>query len=710
MAGMRGTGYGRRMRRLVVVAACVCALLLGACSSGDGVEIAPPAQQVTGTVFQPAGALAAVQGSGFLARLAAFFSRAAHAAIIGLTPLGNVTVELVRLDAFGDVVELIDETVAEADGRFGFEVDPPLSSTLAVQVADQPTTMRAIVTGPVVDITPASELAVQSAAETLRGLVAFSVSEMAALTSLLRGVDIDLGGATDFAGAVDLLRAEASGLVDSLIPTLEETDAPGSTVLRSRNFSAIDFSLTLRDPFWLGPQGFDGGVAISGAQTTLVFGSGSDRPTFGLEFGDINHFLHDLEEVRNVAASSAFIPGRDLSEVLHVVTAGGQLLLADGERPDLDVAGVGAVRAPDGSALFVYPLSLGIRPDEAGRIDELQASGMGLRFAAEWSVSGPPADLTRLDGAYNVVQLQHALSGAASVIGSSVRATTATGVMAFDGSAPVAADFDGDSREYGAFAFTPPAPPAGEALDLTAYTVTPSADPETPLPENGLYFVLPSTAFVQLRHGDGDLLGFGAATGDGELAAFSTASGGFPSEAGAPSDTPLSGLARRTLSVAIRQPAGPPPIFEAAYNLVHYAILLAGDPGETGLVTNEIRHGRVRLDNNGNITAVGGANGILSKRSALDVAQARVEEEPAPALFAATRAESVQLGSDFTPPQANGSIERLTLNLLSDDGAQVALTGAGAVSADGSFIALAVEGSEDGVVRSQGMLFLVREP
>lgn len=708
MAGKRGTGFGRRMRRLVAVAACVCALLVGACSSGDGIEVAPTAQQVTGTVFQPAGALAAAQGTGFLARLAAFFSRAAHAAITGLTPFGSVTVELVRLDAFGDVVDLLDETVAEADGRFGFEVDPPLSSTLAVQVAGQPTTMRAIVTGPVVDITPASELAVQSAAETLRGLVAFSVSEMAALTSLLRGVDIDLGGATDFAGAVDLLRAEASGLIASLIPALEETDAPGSTVLRSRNFSAIDFSLTLRDPFWLGPQGFDGGVAISGAQTTLVFGSNSDRPTFGLEFGDINHFLHDLEEVRNVAASSAFIPGRDLSEVLHVVTAGGQLLLADGERPDLDVAGVGAVRAPDGSAMFVYPLSLGVRPVEAGRIDELQASGMGVRFAAEWSV-GPPAELTRLDGAYNVVQLRHALSGAASGIGSSVRATTATGVMGFDGSTPVPGNFDGEARDYGAFDYSPSALPAGEALDLTTYTVTASTDPEAALPENGLYFILPSTAFVQLRHADGDLLGFGVVDPDGELAAFSTASGGFPADA-EDDGSPLAGLARRTLSVAIRQPASPPPVFEAAYNLVHYAILLAGDPGETGIVTNEIRHGRVRLDNNGNITAVGGANGILSKRSALNVAQARVEEEPAPALFASTRSESVQSGSDFTLPQADGSIERLTLNLLSDDGAQVALTGAGAVSADGSFIALAVEGTEDGVVRSQGMLFLVREP
>ena len=619
-------------KRFLPAASCAAALsavLLAGCNGEDLPQPASAPLQITGVVLATPDQVAAAQSAGLLSRVGAFLLGDVYAHIVGLTPSPATPVQLVRLNSAGAVSEVIATVTTDGQGRFSFDDIPALDSSLAVRVDIDGAPMHSFVTGPVVDITPASELVVRRVRTALSGggaLANFTVSEVAALTGFVRGLDVDVTGLS-FEDAVD----EIDGIAGSVLGELLAAYAtPGTvTVLRGGNYGAVDLVSTFHGP---GPLEH-GAVDLASGQGPVNFRSSSDTPGEGFILRGA--FLHDLTDLHAVTfASDVQVElGVELSQTLHVVNSRGQLILADTARPEIEVAGIGAVSG-DGS-LLIYPVSQGLRSE-----DELLTSGMGVRFAGRWELPRSFEDLPRLDPegggptSYNLVQLTQGLSGNGSGA-NTITLATAAGPVSFD-STPAGA-ISGSTQSAGSFA-APSLVSSAIALDLDGHAVAPASHPD--LVADGLYSVLQSGGQVQIGRSDGAMLGTGSLTQDGGIVAFQTFSGAYD-EADPAEVRMLHGS--RTFSVAVRRPppASPPVQVSGDYNVVQYTAYVSdqgGAAGATGIVASGIRYGTVSL-NAGN---VGGAT--FSKWASFDLAAATglPIEEPPPG------------GGDDDPPPGGG--------------------------------------------------------
>jgi hypothetical protein len=602
-----------RVRSISAVCLGVLALVLAGCSDHAPSQSVPGT--ITGVVTAPNPAqFASTRSGGFLTRLASLLVSAVYADVTGVAPVANATVELVRLDSAGNVVALLAQTTTDSTGTYTFTNTPALAdSSLAVRVVGQIDTMRAFVTGRVVNISPVTEVVMGAVLNSLGASVLlqnFEIEEIAALNSVLQGMDRDISGLS-FSDAVTAIQNDASSPLFTQL--LADFSTPGvSTALRGGYYGIVDMRTVLRDPHVLPSAGSPKGIEIDSGQGNLIFPSGDDRPSPGvLAYGAFLHNLTSVSDLGDPTLDNAFPFGLSLGDLLHVATTRGQLVLADTADPSVTAAGIGAVTA-DGS-LMVYPVDASVRVNS-----QLSWFGMGLRFAARsFQPNGTqtPMDLTLLDKggggtAYHEVSLKEVLSGLVQGSGTNaVTLTTKVGSVTYD-STPVSQTFD-ETKKYGSFSEN--VTTDSLAINLADYTVSQTNGSES---RGGLYYVFANNGLVQFRDAStGYPLGHGSTPEDGvrngEVIGSHQFSGGF--------DSPVSQV-QRTYSIAIRTTSGlANGNVSGTYNLIQYAGYLstATSPPD-GVVETGIRYGTLSLNGSGTVT---GGN-LYHKRAGMGLAEA----------------------------------------------------------------------------------------
>lgn len=494
-----------RRARAALAAGLIGALTVTACSV-EVPETVSVTTTITGIVSAPAGdsdQFASAAPGGIFQRLASVFVKPLAADINGLEPIGGATVELVRLDSAGIVLSVVDSVESEPNGAYTFSNSPSPDSTLAVRVVGETETMRAIVTGAQVDISPISEVVTGTIVDALASaavLENFELEEIDALTVLVQGMDIDVSGQT-FADAVTAIQGASTPILPAIASGYS---AAGMVdVLHTKGYGAVELASVLRDPF-ITPS--NSGIEARTRDGGWGFGI-DDWINDGSLFE--NAVRHDLEAVAAPTNSAVGVSG-----LPHVVTAAGQVIVGG--------AGGGAVAGAvtsDGSVM-AYPVS----EAAAG------ALGRGMRLA----ITKPNSlvlDNTLLDAAggagttYHLIQLREQVSGPISSAGvNAVQATTVTGPLTFNSDAETTLNgsvYAGMDSGIDALATSP------LTVDLDGYGVTPGPAGSDSLA--GHYRVFPDGGLL-LRESDGAFLATGIATADGRLLAFSGSSDPFATE------------------------------------------------------------------------------------------------------------------------------------------------------------------------------------
>lgn len=687
-----GAGKGRRLN--LALGVCMIGLALAGCGSDGGGPAAadggpgnPP--QVSGVVLVTPDQVAAGPPAGSLAWLASLPFGPAQARPTGLIPLPEAQVELFRAGETADVLgPPVRSTSTNESGQYTFD-DLPGEGLLIVRATGRTQTLRAFVSGARVDVTPVSELAVRRVGAALDDAIPlshFSRPELAALSGYLQGLSIEASG-LELEQAIEALDATAGTPFSDLLTAYA---GPGmETSLRAGSYGAVEFTATLRDPALLEAEGLAGGLDLASGLGVIAFDAEADLADPAFVPREV--FLQEFGAAPRDAAIDGqdLAPGTDLSGLLHVPGASGQLVVTDALRSG-GAAGIGAVTI--GGGLMVYPLVL-----ERDRDAAAAAWGAGLRFAARRTEPAAAETNTLLDPLggdatpYHLMRLHQGFAGGAE--SASVTIGAGSGTMVFD-SAAQSHLFPGDAaaREYGSFSGSPGR--NAVTLGLDDYLVS-GADPGAAA-QAGLYYVVPGTGLVEFRRNDteGTRLGSGVLSADGEIVALQTAVADGPG-----------GTMERYFAVAIRQQAGTEaPRLAGVYNLVQYTAYLSGDgeePPQTAFLASGLRHGTLRLDAEGGLIDEGR---LFDRRADLDVAAARLGEAGA---IARSPASEMPATGTFRV-DANGGV-RLELSIALEDGGTETLTGTGAASAAGDFVALAVRSAGEGLGSGRGMLFLLRQ-
>jgi hypothetical protein len=571
---------------------------------------------VRGTVTAPdPQQFVTADAQGVLSRLASLVLSTVQADVVGLAPVAGATIDLVRLNGTGTVIEVLDSQTTDSDGGYRFTGAPePTDSSLALRVTGQTGTMRAIITGGIVNVSPVTEAVTAELFANLGGGVAlgnYTVQEVAALYSVMQGMDVDVTG-LDFGDAVARIRDEAGpgSLFAQLLGNF--STAGMATPLRDQAYSLVEFGGSLRDAALLTDG--SGGLELESGTGSLIFGSASDLPTPGiLSYGV---FWHDLDAVHDERGGTEQpLPFTlSLSNTLHVVDGQGHVVTADTANPAAGAGGIGAL-TPDGS-LMAYPVQNATRTGSG----DLSVLGAGIRIAPRaFLPTGQELSLplTVLDAggggtAYHQIGLREVFSGTASGA-NAVDFTTLVGTTTYD-STPSPQPFDdGDIQNYGGFVWS--GATDSLTLDLASRSLATAAGTDS---QNGFYYVFPNSGLIQLRKDDGGLWGFAATpvdgVRDGDVVASHTFSNTF-------SVSPLLSV-ERTFAVAIRQASGMTAGAVAGdYNVVEYTGYVGGDDTATpptGFVQGAVRYGTLRLASNGTVDSVS----LLQSRASLALAAA----------------------------------------------------------------------------------------
>lgn len=176
-------------------------LLLSACGGGGsgGNDNPPPTgTTISGTALAPSGAIAqlAVNKPMMLAALD-FLIPPSQAAVTGLTPVANATVELVRIDDNGDQVgAVLAATTTDTSGAYTLELPASVnaSADLVVQINNSSgvPVLRAMVTGDTVNIDPVSQFILSSLInEPGLVLAGIDIATIETLVQQIEAIDID---------------------------------------------------------------------------------------------------------------------------------------------------------------------------------------------------------------------------------------------------------------------------------------------------------------------------------------------------------------------------------------------------------------------------------------------------------------------------------------------------------------------------------------
>ncbi|MFQ5486972.1 MAG: hypothetical protein ACE5ET_00815 [Gammaproteobacteria bacterium] len=680
-------------------------LLLGACSSGGGGN---SDNIISGVVKLPAQQVALRPAGNLMTRLAAFFIPALHADVIGLAPVPNAIVELVRIDDAGNITAILNSTTSDASGNYTFITNLSPSSDLAVHLPGEATPTRALVSGSNIDITPVSEAVVRSILDDIVAssttLGNFTTGEVAALVDLVNGMDIDVSTAPTFNDAVTIVRNEAGSLLTGMVKGYGPAGA--SNALARKNYNVVGESTTLVPPPQLQATSTAG---IDHRMVDSAFGFKSTGQLAKKNFGQLSIILSDL------STASFFCDSGSAFGLTFTPASNGQLsiLAADGS------GAVAGALAADAS-FMIYPTT-----NFTAAIDGLGSGfGRGLQLAMRQGTTIPTtgADLNPLlQGDYHFIwSANHMTPADATFPKGTLTTLTGTATLNYDGGINLP-----DTEGRNAFNSSST---VVEALTVDLATGAVSNSTNTTDTVNGVYEVLPQNrVFAQL--GDpATLLGGGGGTADfltgihldpatgktfSSLAAFSTYvtagqmgggggmnMGGSNCSSGSGTTVGGGGLQMgasngegRGMALAAPKTVG---LTEAniigTYNAVAQLTTLTQGTG-TATIDSEIDYGTFTFDGAGLITS----GTLRYKRSSMNTTDAINGVTTAVSTSSAT---STYSGSYFVSPVDGTVTFTLTGGFT---------TGSGFITNNGDFLALPILSTAAGS-GSRGLLLLMRQP
>ncbi|HHH36780.1 MAG TPA: hypothetical protein ENK48_08160 [Gammaproteobacteria bacterium] len=682
------------------------ALLLGGCSKDGGGD---KDTVISGIVLLPAQQVAANPRPDMLARLRGLFISDLRADVIGLAPVANTTVELVRLDSQGNVSAVLASTTSDASGNYSFTTTEPPSSDLAVRLPGQPGTTRAIVTQTNTDITPVTEAVVRSIVDEITAsagsvvLGNYTVEEVAALVDLVNGMDIDVSTAPTFEDAVLTVRSQAGSILTDM--TAGYGSPASVAALYQNNYALTGETTTLVPPPQL--NGTSAGIDHRAIDGGMGFERNTQRIKSGTEFSLL--LLNDL------TSASYFCDSDQLHGDRFVPAANGQVTVT----PAGGSAVVGALSADN--SLLIYPWT----HTRAGIDGNSSGLGRGLRigFIAQ---NLPPTQGTnrnpQVSGNYNMVWTANYVSNGGGMMGGGSTFSSATGsiTLIFD-----ATQTNGNLQN--------PQSPLSSAngtvttltVDLGNYAVTSTSGTDT---LSGVYQVLPGTDvliplgdtaammggmggnsgdFLQgmrLQVADGQVspllafsswiagggMGGGGGMGMGNAQCGSTGGGMMGSGGGMMGGAAGEG---RGVALAARQESGIDQTrLSGVYNAVALITTFTEGTG-TAFVDSEVNYGTFTLDGAGNISA----GTLYFQRATMDVAAAAGGNNSA--VSSSTGNNSSYTGT-YSVSATDGTLT-MAINGLG--------TGSGFAARGGELLVLPIQETAATTGR-RGILILLRQP
>ncbi len=467
--------------------------ILAGCSGGGGGK---NATNISGVVMMPAQQVASSRPPALAVRLGNLFIASASADVLGLVPVANTTVELVRLDSQGNVTAVIASTTSDGAGNYTFATTLAPSSDLAVRLPGEPTLTRAIVTQASTDITPATESVVRSIVDEIiaSGTVLgnYSTQEVAALVDLVNGMDIDVSTAPTFEDAVLTVRAQAGAILSDMTAGY---GAPGSvSALFQNNYALTGETTTLVPPPQL--NGASAGIDHRAVDGALGFERSTQRVKGGTEFSLL--VLNDL------SAASYFCDSDSVVGDAFVPASTGQVTITPAQGGG---AVVGALSADN--SLLIYPMT----NTRAGIDGNSSGIGRGLRIGFLAKNLPPSQALNanpQVSGNYNMVWTANYMGGGGGGMmgggGSSFSSATGSITLFFDSSTT-----NGDP-------LNPQSPLSSSngtvttlTVDLGSYAVTSSSGADT---ISGVYQVLPGSDVLAPLGDTAGMMGGGMGSGD----------------------------------------------------------------------------------------------------------------------------------------------------------------------------------------------------
>ncbi len=561
---MMGRGF---FKGTVVVLLSFVLTACGGGGSGSGGTTSAPATTVTGVVWATqvdAGTFARRDDiQGVVSMLARWVGRLAgapaQAAVTGLVPVAGATVELVRLDpSTAAIVSILATTTSLVDGSYTFTNTPlPTDGTLAVRVVGQTNaqgqavTMRAIVTGSQVDVTPISEAVTQTVVQA-GSLANFVPREVAALDALVAGMQVDLKG-QPFDTAVTTLKTASSPIVPDMAAGMAANVVAAQ--INDKGFGLVGLSLGLTTPNDPGGRGV---TAVRERSSIFINGLGfvENRRFGGFTSGSLfqTRARHDLVRVGPEVDLTGSLGG-----LLHIATSRNQLLV--GQQTGVAVGG-GTTASGD---LLIYPsettdgsdsLMLGVR---IGLANGFTSSNFGKAQQVSAATLDDPLDTVPTD--YHAVGMSILLSGPVPASpGNRVAFEVRHGDLSLNAAPAGKGLLPDNTVEYYPFAFGTTTGP----LETSRIEVVPTPGGATvaaPVAfavqgaEAGRFGILGNAGLIQMIDAQGGLLGQGILTTDGGLIAYYTASNVFSHRLDVlANDDEVAG---RPLTItAVTQPAG----------------------------------------------------------------------------------------------------------------------------------------------------------
>lgn len=266
-----------KLSRIITVF-IITTFTLAGCSSGsdDPTPDNPMPTTISGTAQAPSGSIASLDldKPAMLAALD-FIVPPSWAAVTGLTPVANATVELVRIDDDGNQLgAVLANTTTNASGEYTLELPDGIASAtdLVVQIknsSNQPV-LRAMVTGDSVDINPVSQFILDTLINQ-PGLVLANVNleTVQSLVQQVAAIDIDFSVVTTLESAQNTV--ENNNNISQAVETVASAESVSLIV------GAWDVGGTVADGQMLvfSPNGF-----------YLVYSvDAQDCPSGGVEYG-----------------------------------------------------------------------------------------------------------------------------------------------------------------------------------------------------------------------------------------------------------------------------------------------------------------------------------------------------------------------------------------------------------------------------------------
>ena len=489
-----------RFTRFVLLLILLPVIPLSGCSVTD--SNTPSTLVITGLVRAPSSQVASFSQPSLFASIMNTLFPTSTAGVTGLSPVPNTSVQLVRIDDQGNIIDVLTSVQSGPAGEYRILTAEQPSSSLALLITGSDgTTLRAMVTGGLVNVTPASEAVVQTILESINApastltLDNFTPREVEGLVRLIEGMNIDVSGQT-LAEAIITIKNKSGNILQDFTAGF---GAPGiSNALSSGDFGVTGLSTTFWDPFSLdGEGGIDLSGTTGGGMTFFSNGTLQGTASFDwhslFNFNKITQFADFVGDDPPDKNTGQQIPNKPTSGTPksdYVVSSLGQVTVV----PVSGEATAGIITT-DGE-IMVHALDN----------NPLGKMSRGLMIAVKKLNETP--DLITLDnmlatgsGTYNVMRFINAQSSNRKV----VETTTSTGTMTFDNSGNFTAGAL-STRQL--------------TVDLSTQTVSSGTGSEA---LSGRYNVLPNGQLNMLDSG-GAFMGAGMVSqiGTGDILTFAT--------------------------------------------------------------------------------------------------------------------------------------------------------------------------------------------